>query len=106
MLEGELQRLLELMNMPLPGGLVLPTLVNSGSSTVSVQVVNLNQEDAWLHPQTRLGVFSPVECISDEPQVKLKFHRISASTAHVSVDQASSLSAGMQAILDKLDSGR
>ena len=104
--ECERQMLLEPANMPVSGGLVvLPTLVDASSNTVPVQVVNLTQEDVWLNPRTRLGVLSPVECISDEPQVKVKFHRISASAEHVSVEQSSPISSGTQAILDKLDIG-
>lgn len=103
---GEHQWLLEPTNLTLPGGLVvLPTLIESGSNTVPVQVVNLTQEDVWLHPRTRLGVFSMAECLSDEPQVKVKFNRISVSTEHVSVDQSSPLTVSAQSVLDKLDIG-
>lgn len=55
-------------------------MIESGSTTVSVQAVNLTLEDVWLHPMTCLGVFSAAECLSDEPSVKVKFHHISAST--------------------------
>lgn len=104
--EGDSLRLLELGNLTLPRGLVvLPTLVEASNNMVPVQVVNLSSEDVWLNPRTRLGVFSPVECLSDESPVKVKFNRVSASTEHVSVDQPSASSAGTSSVLDKLDIG-
>lgn len=100
------QRLLEPLNIPLPGGLVvLPTLVDSSHGGVPVQIINLTQEDVWLCPRTRLGVFSPVEWLSDEPQVEVKFHRISAGTEHVCIDPGGSAHSSMQAMLDSLDIG-
>lgn len=104
--DGDSLRLLELGNITFPSGLVvLPTLVEASSNTVPVQVVNLSSEDVWLNARTRLGVFSPVECLSDEPPVKVKFNRVSARIEHVSVDQPSALGASTSSVLDKLDIG-
>lgn len=57
------------------------------------------------HPGARLGVFYAAECLSDEPQVKLRFHLLSVSTEHISVDQPSFVSTSAESILDKLDIG-
>lgn len=60
--DGSSDFLLEPLNVPLPGGLiVVPCLVTAGKPLFSVQVVNLSPEDIWLRARTRLGTVTRVE---------------------------------------------
>lgn len=70
----------------LEGVVVMPTLVNPHSSQVPVQVCNLSEENVWLQPRTRLGILSPVQCMSSDKQCEVKFQRISADTEQISLD--------------------
>lgn len=77
-LEGESERLLEPAHLALPGGvLVMPTVVSSHHQEGSVQVINLSNEDVWLHPRTRIGVLSKVKLVDNDPGHEVTFQRIS-----------------------------
>lgn len=105
---ANVKMLLEPVHTPLPGGLlVVPTLVDSNSHTVPVQVINFSQEDVWLCPRTRLGVLAQVECVNSEQQCEVRFQRISASIEQVTVDLKEDLSVDskIQMILDKIHIG-
>lgn len=59
--KGESQWLLEPAQLALPGGvLVMLTVVSSHHHEGSVQVLNLSNEDVWLHP--RDSHWCSVEC--------------------------------------------
>ncbi|KAJ8381162.1 hypothetical protein SKAU_G00019400 [Synaphobranchus kaupii] len=79
--------LLEPVNTPLPGDLVVvPTLVPTDSHVFPVQVINVSQEDVWLQPRTRLGVLSRIQSVDTDGRCEVKFQRISADTEEVTVD--------------------
>lgn len=79
--------------------LVMPTLIMSEHNQVPVQLINLTQEDVWLQPRARLGVWSPMQCMSDDGACEVRFQRISANTEQVSVDMKEPQQASNQAAL-------
>uniref|UniRef100_A0A3B1KGI5 ribonuclease H n=1 Tax=Astyanax mexicanus TaxID=7994 RepID=A0A3B1KGI5_ASTMX len=99
--------LLEPGKLPLPGGIVvMPSLVKEHRYQIPVQVVNLSREDVWLNPRTRIGVLSPVQCITNNQHCEVTFQRISANTEQVSVDLKESQDhQKVSDILSKLDIG-
>ncbi|XP_049332151.1 uncharacterized protein LOC125799454 [Astyanax mexicanus] len=99
--------LLEPGKLPLPGGIVvMPSLVKEHRHQVPVQVVNLSREDVWLNPRTRIGVLSPVQCITNNQHCEVTFQCISANTEQVSVDLKESQDhQKVSDILSKLDIG-
>ncbi len=103
----ETQLLIEPVNTPLPPGLtVIPTLVDSKSHILPVQIVNFSQEDVWLCPRTRLGIISTVDSVESDQTCEVKFHRISADVEQVSVDTKDEKpDSKVQSVLDKLDIG-
>ncbi len=76
--------LVEPVSTPLPGGLVVVP-------TCPVRVLNLSQEDLWLQPRARLGMFSLLDGSNAGSSCEVKFQRISADTEQVTVgvDQSS-----------------
>lgn len=96
--------LLEPVNAPLPGGLVVvPTLVSTESHIFPVQVMNMSDEDIWLRPRTSLGVLTHVDSVKSDELCEVQFQRISADTEQVSVDRHPDTPTDVQSILDKLD---
>lgn len=96
--------LLEPVNAPLPGGLVVvPTLVSSESHIFPVQVMNMSDEDIWLRPRTRLGVLTQVDSVESDERCEVQFQKISADTEQVSIDKKTDVPTDVQSILDKLD---
>ncbi len=84
--KGESQWLLEPTHLPLPGGLlVMPTVVSSHHNEGPVQVLNMSNEDVWLHPRTRIGVLLQVELVDNDPGHEVTFHRISANAEEISL---------------------
>lgn len=89
-----------------PGVAVIPTLVESKSHILPVQIVNFSQEDVWLCPRTRLGIVSSAELVENDQMCKVKFHRISADVEQVYVDtKDETFHLRVQSVLDKLDIG-
>lgn len=89
--DGSFDYLLEPMNTPLPGGLiVVPSLVSSETSLFPVQVVNLSPEDIWLQARTRLGTLTHVESMKLNETYEVKFQRVSADMEEITVNAKSS----------------
>ncbi|KAG1931367.1 hypothetical protein F2P79_021615 [Pimephales promelas] len=84
--KDESQWLLEPAHLALPGGvLVMPTVVSSYNHESSVQVLNLSNEDVWLHPRTRIGVLSKVKVVDNNPGHEVTFQRISVNAEEISM---------------------
>ncbi|KAL0151937.1 hypothetical protein M9458_052744 [Cirrhinus mrigala] len=98
--------LVEPVNTPLPGGLVVvPTLVTSELPVCPVRVLNLSQEDLWLQPRARLGMLSLVDCSNADLSCKVKFQRISADTERVTVGVGQGSEPSIRSALDHVDMG-
>ncbi|KAL0161724.1 hypothetical protein M9458_045449, partial [Cirrhinus mrigala] len=82
--------LLEPTHLPLPGGvLVMPTVVSSHHNEGPVQILNMSNEDVWLHPRTRIGVLSLVELVDNDPEHEVTFQRISVNAEEISLGPTS-----------------
>lgn len=106
--DGSFDYLLEPMNTPLPGGLiVVPSLVSSETSLFPVQVVNLSPEDIWLQARTRLGTLTHVESMKLNETYEVKFQRVSADMEEITVNAKSSqvLGKSTKEFLSKLHIG-
>ncbi len=98
--------LVEPVNAPLPGGLiVVPTLVTSELPVCPVRVLNLSQEDLWLQPRARLGMLSRIDGSNAGSSCEVKFQRISADTERVTVGVGQSSETPVQSVLDQVDMG-
>ncbi len=105
--KGESQWLLEPTHLPLPGGLlVMPTVVSSHHNEGPVQVLNMSNEDVWLHPRTRIGVLLQVELVDNDPGHEVTFHRISANAEEISLGAKSPSSQELWSkVVSQLDIG-
>ena len=70
---------------PLPGGLlVVNTLTKPKAGQMFARVVNLRDEDVWLSPRTRIGVFQVADRIQNQnPKHRVEISRISLNEAEV-----------------------
>ncbi len=85
--DGSSDYLLEPLNVPLPGGLiVVPCLVAAAKPLFPVPVVNLSPDDIWLHARTRLGTVTHVESLKLNETCEVKFQRISADIEEIGVN--------------------
>ncbi len=88
--DGSSDYLLEPLNVPLPGGLiVVPCMVAAGKPLFPVPVVNLSPEDIWLQTRTRLGTVTHVESLKLNETCEVKFQRISADIEEITVNTKS-----------------
>ncbi len=88
--DGSSDYLLEPLNVPLPGGLIVVScLVAAGEPLFPVSVVNLAPEDIWLHARTRLGTVTHVESLKLNETCEVKFQHISADIEEISVNPKS-----------------
>ena len=68
---------------PLPGGLlVVNTVTKLTPGQMFARVVNLKDEDVWLSPRTRIGVFHVADRVQN-PKHKVEISRISVNKAEV-----------------------
>lgn len=78
--------LIEPIAGPLPGGLlVVNTLTKPTAGQMFARVVNLKDEDVWLSPRTRIGVFHVADHVQN-PKHKVEISRISVNEAEVTLN--------------------
>lgn len=78
--------LIEPIAGPLPGGLlVVNTLTKPMAGQMFARVVNLKDEDVWLSPRTRIGVFHVTDRVQN-PKHKVEISRISVNEAEVTLN--------------------
>lgn len=78
--------LVEPIASPLPGGLlVVNTVTKPTAGQMFTRVVNFKDEDVWLSPRTRIGVFHVADRVQN-PTHKVEISRISVNEAEVTLN--------------------
>lgn len=78
--------LLEPITTQLPGGLlVVSTLTKPTAGQILTRIVNFKDEDVWLSPRTRIGVFYVMDRVQN-PTHKVEILRISVNEAEVTLN--------------------
>ena len=79
--------LVEPLSSPLPGDLILPAgLVNAKSGRIHIELVNITDNDVWVHPKTRIGVISPGREMTDDLNLRVNETSIRVESSRVSAD--------------------
>ena len=75
---------IELLNSPLPGNIILPSsVVHASGTSISVTVYNPGAMDVWLRPKTRIGIITRGAVEDDSIQVEVYNGRISVRVNEV-----------------------
>ena len=77
--------LIEAIAGPLPGGLLVVNAVTKPTAwQMFARVVNLKDEDVWLSPRTRIGIFHVADRVQN-PKHKVETSSISVNEAEVTL---------------------
>ena len=81
--------LVEQIKGPLPGGLIVNTVMKPIAGQMYVRVLNFKEDDVWLQPRTRIGVLHVADHI-ENPTRKVEVSRISVDKAEVTLSTSTS----------------
>lgn len=67
----------------------MQTVVSSLHNEGPVQILNMSNEDVWLHPSTHICVLLQVELVDNDPEHEITFQHISANAEEISLGPTS-----------------